>query len=849
MTLGPILIKLKGDDEGDALGTNKGVENGGIENSAAAQVNEDKKAGKEGARVQSPFIQEESKDDVTKNPISRKATSDDLNSLVVPKSNAKFPNTQTIEEAVGVADSTEPGTGNKAPVSQVSNKDGDSDVSQTNETIKTSGKDNIAKEFKDPIQPTPNKFKDFATMTYSVSLYMMGKAQYNEMVSSGTKSVKGLYLLLQSGGISNNPAGNHGAKRSANFFKNDFYIDDVEFKGLVSGTSVGSAHNTFEVNFVITEPNGLTFLEQLHGIVQEYNIAAGVSKERINYASQNFLMVVRYYGYDKNGKQITGRDIGLSESLSDLSSVSEKFIPLQFSSIQFAIENDVVKYRCKAVAPQTQIPLGVATSTIPFNTELMGQSVRQVLAGVEAQVEAEQESEMSEEELEAQDELLETTHQISLIEALNAEERLLVKKQTHEHANVYKIEFEDGSGIGDASVITTADTTDLESTNMSLTQQAQQNLLNNKGFYNPKTKRFSIQAGTSIVQAIDMLIRTSTYISDQQNIKFDEKTGKVSKKDKSPEVLQWFKIRTQVKILEYDNKRNDYAYEIKYVVSRYQINNLRSPYFGPAKYRGEHKEYNYWFTGENTEVLDFRQEYNYLYYQTMGADTGVAQLQNNAREIQKRYYQRNSNESNQGGKNRVAEGAANAASILYSPSDQANVSLTIIGDPDWIAQSELFYSPDSVGVGLGPFMSDGSINYDASEVLFAVNYNTPVDYNLSTGLADTGTKNLGRDLASGIPGKSNISLVYRANTITTYLSNGVFKQHLEGTLMLFPTENQKETEKQEINDIIDQTLVEDPPANGMVYDYEFGEWVFKEELDEDSDTGEDIGVEAPESDD
>jgi len=96
MTLGPILIKLKGDDEGDALGTNKGVENGGIENSAAAQVNEDKKAGKEGARVQSPFIQEESKDDVTKNPISRKATSDDLNSLVVPKSNAKFPNNQTI---------------------------------------------------------------------------------------------------------------------------------------------------------------------------------------------------------------------------------------------------------------------------------------------------------------------------------------------------------------------------------------------------------------------------------------------------------------------------------------------------------------------------------------------------------------------------------------------------------------------------------------------------------------------------------------------------------------------------------------------------------------------------------
>jgi len=186
---------------------------------------------------------------------------------------------------------------------------------------------------------------------------------------------------------------------------------------------------------------------------------------------------------------------------------------------------------------------------------------------------------------------------------------------------------------------------------------------------------------------------------------------------------------------------------------------------------------------------------------------------------------------------------------LYSPSDQASASLTIVGDPDWIAQSELFYSPDSVGVGLGPFMHDGSINYDASEVLFAINYNTPVDYNLATGLADTGTKNLGRDLASGIPGKSNISLVYRANTITTYLSNGAFRQNLQGSLMLFPTEDQKETEKEEMNDIVEKTLVENPPTNGMVFDYDFGEWVFEQELDENSDTGEDTGVEATERDD
>lgn len=839
MTIGPILIKLKGNEEGDALGTNKGIENG-----AAAQVNEDKKAGKDGARIQSPFIQEENRDDVTKNPISRKSTSDDLNLIAISKSNAKFPQTRTIEEAVGVADFNSPGTSVREPTETVTNKDGDSDISQVDENIQTTGKDNLAHEFFEDIKATPNKFKDFATMTYSVSLYILGKSQYNQMVSTGIKSVQGLYLIMQSGGISNNPAGNHGAKRSSTYFKNDFYIDDVELKGLVSGTSTSAAHNTFEINFNVTEPNGLTFLEQLHGIVQEYNIAAGVNKERINYASQNYLMVVRFYGYDKNGKQITGRDIGVSESLSDLTSVSEKFIPLQFKSIAFALENDVVKYRCQAVAPQTQIPNGVAHSTIPFNTELMGQSVQQVLSGVDVQAE-EQEGEQSAEDLEAQDELLETTHQVSLLEALNAEQKLLVKKQVYEHPNVYKIEFEKDSGIGTASVITTADTTDLDTTNMSLVQQAQQNLLTNKGFYDPKSKRFSIQAGQSIVQAIDMIVRTSTYISDQQWINFDEKTGKVTKKDKAPDVLQWFKIRTQVKMLEYDNKRNDFAYEIKYVVSRYQINNVRSPYFGPTIYRGVHKKYDYWFTGENTEVLDFKQDYNYLYYQTMAGDVGVPHLQNNARELQKRYYQPNSSESNRGGKNRSAEGAANAASILYSPSDQATASLTIHGDPDWIAQSELFYSPDAVGVGLGPFMHDGSVNYDASEVLFSVNYNTPVDYNLVTGVADPGTENLGRDLGSGVAGVSQFSLIYRANTITTYLSRGAFRQNLQGSLMLFPNEEQQATEQEEMDNIAEQTINDDPLPGGMVYDYEFEEWMYEQELDDDSDTGEDIGVESP----
>jgi hypothetical protein len=86
---------------------------------------------------------------------------------------------------------------------------------------------------------------------------------------------------------------------------------------------------------------------------------------------------------------------------------------------------------------------------------------------------------------------------------------------------------------------------------------------------------------------------------------------------------------------------------------------------------------------------------------------------------------------------------ANAADYLYSPGDQGRVNLTIIGDPSWIAQGEVWSgirstqtqenSDDAQDPFLAPFLPDGTINYDAREVLFEVAWNTPADYDLGTG--------------------------------------------------------------------------------------------------------------------
>ena len=148
-------------------------------------------------------------------------------------------------------------------------------------------------------------------------------------------------------------------------------------------------------------------------------------------------------------------------------------------------------------------------------------------------------------------------------------------------------------------------------------------------------------------------------------------------------------------------------------------------------------------------------------------------------------YRTNSTESNQGGDNMTSEQAANAASVLYAPQDIANCEIDIVGDPDWLGQSEMFFAATKdPGEKV---LNDGSINYDRAEVFFSVNFNTVVDYSLDTGLADVTQKNITANLDGSIPASvAQYAFVYRANTITTQFSGGKFTQQLKGTLVLLP---------------------------------------------------------------
>jgi hypothetical protein len=285
-------------------------------------------------------------------------------------------------------------------------------------------------------------------------------------------------------------------------------------------------------------------------------------------------------------------------------------------------------------------------------------------------------------------------------------------------------------------------------------------------------------AGQQIVQFIDQVMRSSRYIGDQQNVTWNTSTNSWDPQGKPGQVFAWYNIVSNAVPLKYDPARNDFAYRLIYTITPYQTP-IQSEYFNAGVFRGVHKVYNYWFTGQNTQVLQYEQSFNTLWHQAITGDKGSTETirnQTNTSFLWKKSYLPASNETRQGGTGKTFEPGANAADILYS-SDYAKIKLNIIGDPAWIPSIVPLTSGKFV---TAPFNPDGSINNTASAPYFKFAWNRPVDYNLSTGLMDPGINNYRTNFVQ-TAGEAQESVAYIASRCRSSFKGGKFTQELEGT--------------------------------------------------------------------
>ena len=749
------------------------------------------------------------------------------------------------------------------------------------------------------IAPQPNILDRYGSYTYNVSVYLTSPEQYKQLITSKRRKINGYNLLFQSGGAPTNVGGAQGALGAAQkatqadleaegigfaptnnapgassadagrspFFPDDFYIDSVTIDNQFPGKMTGAAHMVTNMKFTVIEPAGITLLDRIYEAVQDFapKDATGV----INYTAAQYLMVVRWYGYDQSGKLVrpgaTGKD-----GLSDPNAVCEKFIPFIIKKINWSVSNKLVSYDFECGPVGQQIGGTTARGSIPYDIELSDSTVegllggdtkygtgtsstanpgasnasttaatnqsnaetarlaRQNAAAAPVTYNAARDSQAANAPTVAapskanQAPTPKKTITAGLIGAMNKFQAELVAKGTYQYPDEYELVFADGADkIKSATIVLPGKVKNQKSTPMTAAaatdakgkDPARQRVDNT-------VRNFNITAGQQILQAIDLTLRNSSFIYNQAAVQKSELTPPDPAKDdagtadentnenKVPAqtTLYWYLITMEAVPTNYDEKRNDYAYKIRYIISVYPIQNFNSKYYPIPKFLGLHKQYRYWFTGENSGVLDYQATFNHLYNMTVSGrepgDNNLNRLRkkytSSMRELTKYTHQSASSESRAGAESDANEIGANAGESLYSPSDLARGKIKIVGDPAWIQQGSVAAGVNISGFDTNGFLPDGTINFDSSQVMFAIEWQKPQDYDLKTGLADPyGKANKAR--------KPINSYVYHAIKCVSEFRQGRFEQTIDGSLYYYPTEDLKNTATTPSNAVADQT--------------------------------------------
>ena len=223
-----------------------------------------------------------------------------------------------------------------------------------------------------------------------------------------------------------------------------------------------------------------------------------------------------------------------------------------------------------------------------------------------------------------------------LIAALNNYQQQQVKLKKYNVADIYEIKFADE--ILASATVTPPGGLDKALTGSAVGATAADQKLPEKQNMDASTRIRSATAGQQIIQFIDQVLRASSYILDQSAVIWNEKTNTWELNGKPASQFAWFNIVCNAEQLNYDDKRNDHAYRMTFVVTPYQVP-VQSEYFKPGKFRGVHKVYNYWFTGQNSQVLQYEQHFNKLWTQAITGTNLPQNIQQQVNSVSTRHIQ------------------------------------------------------------------------------------------------------------------------------------------------------------------------------------------------------------------
>jgi hypothetical protein len=561
-----------------------------------------------------------------------------------------------------------------------------------------------------------NPLTKYASYNYQLTLYMVTANAYTTWIASDRKEIGifkkaagGAYVIAQSGGINDN------LSQRAPGFELDYYIDNLKIETLCSTNAAMGEAFAQDITFKIIEPFGFSFLSKLKQASDRLNSDMNISGNTPDYLKQFYILGIRFFGYDINGKLISGNEEfegGIIDPNKNANSIGtfERYFDILLSEVKFKLDGRATVYNCRAKSVTTAA-FDIKHGLIPNQTEVKAQTVQEALNEVVAK--------------------------------MNSEEKALLDKQIYTDINNYSIEFIDAEAkqnIATASLVLPSDTDKYKwSYNVDNTEQSTDAKITTPP---DNSKRiFQIASNTSVVQCIRTFILQSSYAeyalkvimdSDAKAVAESKNPNKQKTVQEDPGIFKWYNLSSKITNPKWDQKRRDWVYDIKYQISTYLAPVIESAYTSPRyKYPGPVKRYNYYFTGNNTEVISFDFSLDANYYISLTTESGTDSVSSSVP------ISRARDTTNQPSIGKLGQGAETQNSIasnLMDPKGLNEAKITIMGDPDFLMRD----TANSTEELYRRFYEDDgyTINANSGQVFVELTFNQGVDYNNKSGLFD-----------------------------------------------------------------------------------------------------------------
>lgn len=699
-----------------------------------------------------------------------------------------------------------------------------------------------------------NKLHDYTSYTYRITLFLLTKKDFNELASNPTKFVPTFSLISSGGGFATpgsiktettrkvSPMGGYEDVSTTQTkagrhpdFQTDFFIDNLQIQTIVGLNAKSKSSNAIDISFNITEPYGLSLLDRL------LSASETCGDKNANYMEQPYLLQVDLLSSP------TDEQLGIMQQSTNV--IDSKKIAIKLLEMKIKPSGGGSTYALKAI-PYNHVAFSLTTAAMPINLSVEAGTVGEffsstddlakLFTGQDAVNEERLESQLkiwidefykknggttpSAEQLVNQRKALKDAfiyNSKSLAAGYNGYMDKVAKEQKLTKLPPTKIAFNIPDRIIAESPIVDekAQISDGTMTNPNTTT----------GKPDPQLKKkqsFTINAGTSIIDVIDMVMGKSDYVKNQINTLGKTNNDNAAQTQytnnqeraadtKKQQALKWYKVVPTVALNDFDAARNAYSKTILYTILPYTGTNAYHPNFpkstAQALENSVVREFNYLYTGKNQDILRLDIDFDSTFYTqltTRPSQVSALGTDRNSDPNDFRDDQFSTNASAQqtfppssyqiSGQNRKYSSPNSSANpneqvvndlkqSIYTSQrgDALNIKLQIIGDPDFIKQDDIYYNPGSpaeyaktmgsrLSNSTAPINENGQILFDAEQVYVKLTFKNAVDINDKIGIV-----NKQELLQNGRRTDGTFTGIYKVLTVESDFSRGQFTQTLD----------------------------------------------------------------------